>query len=95
MTDVPPTRRANLLVSQDVRLNRRRANDGRVEVRATVECAIDHCTKEVEQCAACARFVRIDVHEAGYTMLCRSSDRPESTESTDSTDSTDSVDPTQ
>lgn len=92
MTDVPParpTRSANLLVSQDVRLIRHRANDGRVEVQATVECAIGQCTKSVEQCATCARFVRIDVHEAGYTMLCRSSE-PQNTPA-----SPDALDPTQ
>ena len=76
MTEAPPSRtarRAQLLVC-DIRLDRQPSAAGQTEVQATVECPIDQCTKHVEHCATCVRFVRIDVHEAGYTMVCRGTD---------------------
>ena len=44
------------------------------EVVATIECERTGCTLRVEVCRRCERFARIEPHEAGYTMLCRSTD---------------------
>lgn len=63
---------AHRLVAHDIRLQRAPDGAGRREVEATVECELESCTKTVEQCAACLRFARVEVHEAGYVLLCRS-----------------------
>ncbi|HKU36710.1 MAG TPA: hypothetical protein VJR89_01150 [Polyangiales bacterium] len=43
-------------------------------VRATIQCERRDQTLDVESCRSCERFARVDVHEAGYVMLCRSED---------------------
>ncbi|HEX6240740.1 MAG TPA: hypothetical protein VFZ61_07600 [Polyangiales bacterium] len=59
------------LVQQDIHLERERGS-GRVV--ATAVCARKGCAVNVEDCAHCAHFARIDTHEAGYVLICRSRD---------------------
>jgi hypothetical protein len=61
------------LVPHDLWFERRTSPSGRVVV-ALISCERRGCTLNLDTCRACPRFARIDVHEAGYTMLCRSSD---------------------
>lgn len=58
----------------DVHFGRQTAEDGSSKVVATVACERRQCTVSVDVCSECERFARIEVHEAGYTMLCRSTD---------------------
>lgn len=69
------------LVQQDIHLTRE-SRQGEMRVVARVECARRGCLMEVEQCACCPHFARIEVHEAGYLMLCRAHEEhaPEDTE---------------
>ena len=75
MTDVPsghgktagPVLR---LIAHDVCLRRLVGAAG--PVQATVECERGPSTKNVEECAGCPRFARIEVHEAGYSLMCQS-----------------------
>lgn len=62
------------LVPHDIRIARVTSEDGASEVAATIECERRACTLRVETCARCERFARIEPHEAGYVMLCRSTD---------------------
>lgn len=71
----PPPARARL-VQQDILLSRE-ARDGTTRVVARVECARRDCVVEVEYCARCPHFARIETHEAGYLMLCRAADQDE------------------
>jgi hypothetical protein len=57
-----------LLVQQDIKIERER-DSGRVVASAV--CRRKGCSVNVEDCAQCAYFARIDVHEAGYVMLCQ------------------------
>jgi hypothetical protein len=41
---------------------------------ATIECERRKCRLPIDECRACERFARIEAHEAGYVMLCRSQD---------------------
>ena len=50
-----------------------RANGGE-ELCAYVECERRKCKLNVNECRACERLVRIDSHEAGFVVLCRSED---------------------
>lgn len=64
------------LIEQDIHVRRLPAAAG-ARVVAEVQCARRGCTMDVEQCARCPHFVRIETHEAGYLMLC-SADEDES-----------------
>lgn len=69
----PPARRSrpsSKLVSHDIRFIRK----GEGTAHATVHCERRDCALLVNECRSCERFARIDVHEAGYVMLCRSCD---------------------
>lgn len=66
------------LIEHDVRVRLQLVRPGVAEVTATVECERRQCTRDVELCAYCERFARIEVHEAGYTLLCRSADELDS-----------------
>lgn len=68
-----PRCRRPLLVQQDIQLSRH-GDGAAAPVVATVECARRNCTVEVEACAQCAYFARIETHEAGYILLCRGDD---------------------
>jgi hypothetical protein len=57
-----------LLIQQDIELQRER-DSGRVIASAV--CARKGCSVNVEDCARCAHFARIDTHEAGYVLVCR------------------------
>jgi hypothetical protein len=74
-----PLLRSPSLVEQDIELSRE-PRDGSTRVVARVECARRGCTVEVEQCGRCAHFVRIETHEAGYLLLCRTGEEGEQTE---------------
>jgi hypothetical protein len=52
----------------------RKADSGAPRVCATVLCERRAQQLDVEVCRVCERFGRIDVHEAGYVMLCRAED---------------------
>ena len=65
------------LIEHDVRLGLKEVSPGVTAVVATVHCERRNITCEVEHCCYCERFARIEVHEAGYTMLCRSADEEE------------------
>lgn len=72
-----PTRRSrpsSRLVVHDVRFVPVDANSDAPRVRATIKCERRDCILDVEVCRECERFARVDVHEAGYVMLCRSQD---------------------
>ena len=40
----------------------------------TVLCERREQNLDVDVCRSCERFARIDLHETGYVMLCRSED---------------------
>lgn len=61
------------LVQQDIHLERDAATQ---RVVASVECARKTCVTDVEHCARCPHFVRIDTHEAGYVLLCSTAPDP-------------------
>jgi hypothetical protein len=75
-TPTPPrkTRPASYLVQHDIQLTRAPAEDERPRVVASVRCQRLECDVLVEACAHCARFARIETHEAGYVLLCRAHD---------------------
>jgi len=68
------TRPHSRLVVHDILMTRPETD--RSQIAATVECERRGCTLSVKVCAGCERFARIEVHEAGYTLLCRSTDTP-------------------
>jgi len=57
-----------------VHLGLQEVSPGDARLVATVECERRRSTLDVDTCGHCERFARIEVHEAGYTMLCRSAD---------------------
>jgi hypothetical protein len=65
------------LIEHDVRFALKETSPGVAAVVATVYCERRNVNCEVEHCGYCERFARIEVHEAGYTMLCRSADEEE------------------
>lgn len=69
------------LVAHDIRVQQIPLSDGGRDVEATVECELKSCRKTVEECAVCLRFARIEVHEAGYVLLCRSRSANEASDS--------------
>ncbi len=62
------------LVPHEIRIARVDDAGTTPEVVATVECERKACRLRIEMCVRCERFARIEPHEAGYTMLCRSTD---------------------
>ena len=66
--------RGRHLVGQDIQLTRA---DPEARVVASAHCVRRGCTMDVEDCAGCPHFVRIDTHEAGYVLVCRSADADE------------------
>jgi hypothetical protein len=81
MTQPPPppnkrTRASARLVSHDIRLQPESRPEGKPRVRALVSCERRKCELEVDVCASCSRFARVETHEAGYVLLCNSSDVP-------------------
>lgn len=77
MADAPPKSsrpHGRHLVGQDIQLTRASA-EGRVV--ASAHCVRRGCTMDVEDCAGCPHFVRIDTHEAGYVLVCRTEEADE------------------
>lgn len=71
---MPPSHKSSelpSLVLQDILLQRE-PQSGRVVASAV--CARKGCSVNVEDCAHCAHFARIDSHEAGYVLVCRTGD---------------------
>ena len=62
------------LVPHDVTFESPPSAASRTAPVASVHCERHDCACRVEDCSYCERFARIDVHEAGYTLLCRSQD---------------------
>jgi len=73
-TSIPKSRPHSRLVPHEIRLARAEGGNGKPEVVATIECERKACVMRVEACVHCERFARIEPHEAGYVMLCRSTD---------------------
>jgi hypothetical protein len=65
---------ASTLVEHDIRLTAESLEDGTRRVTALVLCEQAGGEVSAAGCMRCPRFVRIEVHEAGYTLLCRSLD---------------------
>ena len=76
MADPSPKscRPRGLLVAQDIELTRARAE---ARVVASAHCVRRDCTMDVDDCGRCPHFVRIDTHEAGYVLVCRSPEADE------------------
>ena len=66
--------RGRHLVGQDIELTRASPE---ARVIASAHCVRRDCKMDVEDCAGCPHFVRIDTHEAGYVLVCRSADADE------------------
>jgi hypothetical protein len=64
------------LVGQDIQLTRAKVQ-GEIRVIASAHCVRKDSTMDVEDCAGCPHFVRIDTHEAGYVLVCRSAEADE------------------
>jgi hypothetical protein len=62
------------LVEHDIRLTTELSEDGTRRVLALVQCERTGCEMSAATCAGCPRFVRIEAHEAGYTLLCHAYD---------------------
>lgn len=62
------------LVPHEIRIAREEGKHGKPEVVATIACERQACVLRVDVCVRCERFARIEPHEAGYVMLCRSTD---------------------
>jgi hypothetical protein len=79
MTTFPPRspRPSSRLVPHEIQLTRKPSESGTSPVVATIHCERRDCTLNVETCGYCERFARIETHEAGYVMLCRSKDEEE------------------
>ena len=81
MTTRPPrrSRPGAKLVPHDLSIARKDAGG----TEATVYCERRDCKLNINECRSCERFARIDVHEAGYVMLCRSTDEAVDEDETD------------
>ena len=67
-------RPSSKLVSHDVAFVPDEAVDGTKRVLPTIQCERWGCSQHIDECRACERFARIEAHEAGYVLLCRSED---------------------
>lgn len=72
--NLPLLRPSSRLVPHEIRVASRPLEQEGAELVATIYCERQDVTLEVERCKYCERFERIEVHEGGYTMLCRSTD---------------------
>jgi hypothetical protein len=81
MSSNPPSsprggRPSSKLVVHDIHLEPEVSEDGTRRVSARVQCERARGEVLVDTCARCPRFVRIETHEAGYTLLCHAKDAP-------------------
>ena len=74
MTARKKIRPSSRLVVHDIEFERTREPDGSEKVRACIACERRKCKLDVDECRACERLARIDSHEAGFVVLCRSED---------------------
>ena len=74
MTQPKRLRPSSLPVLHDISFARTQLSGGRSKVTASIECERRGCTLDVDVCRSCERFLRIEMHEAGFVMLCRSRD---------------------
>ena len=72
----PKLRPRALLVVHDIRVEATPQANGPGRLLASVDCERHGRTVSVDECRACARLDRIDSHEAGFVVLCRSQDEP-------------------
>lgn len=68
------TRPSSHLVVHDILFELRSEADGSNKLHAFVDCKRRKCRLNVDECRACERLGRIDSHEAGFVVLCRSED---------------------
>jgi hypothetical protein len=71
---LPLLRPSSRLVAHEIRVASRPLEQVGAELIATIYCERQRRTLEVDSCAYCERFARIEVHEGGFAMLCRSTD---------------------
>ncbi len=62
------------LVPHDLAITRTASALGRGKVVAAIYCERVGAEVSVDVCRLCQRFARIEPHEAGYVLLCRSCD---------------------
>jgi hypothetical protein len=62
------------LVVHDIHMETVSQADGTEKLCAYVQCQRRKSKLNVDACRSCERLVRIDSHEAGYVVLCRSED---------------------
>lgn len=76
MTAIPPkkTRPSARLVVHDIQIEPCAQPDGSRKLCGYVDCERRKYRLDVDECRACERLVRIDSHEAGFVVLCRSED---------------------
>jgi len=67
-------------VMHDIRFAHAPLPGGGSKLVACIECERRGCVLDVEVCRACERFCRIETHEGGFVMLCRSLDERIDTE---------------
>jgi hypothetical protein len=76
---LPPhkkTRPSTRLVVHDIQIELTPQPDSPNKLSAYVDCEHHQRRLSVDECRACDRLDRIDSHEAGFVVLCRSSDEP-------------------
>lgn len=73
MTQPKTLRPSTRLVQHDIRFEARESN-GRGSLRVLVDCERRGGPQCIDTCRSCERFARIEPHEAGYVLLCRSED---------------------
>ena len=74
----PPSPKRNRprhhLVVHDIQFESKSQADGSDKLSAYVDCERRGRRIALDECRACERLDRIDSHEAGYVVLCRSED---------------------
>jgi hypothetical protein len=73
MTQPRTWRPSARLVQHDIGFEVLRAR-GRSSLRVLVDCERRGAPQTIDTCRSCERFARIEAHEAGYVLLCRSQD---------------------
>ena len=68
------TRPSPRLVVHDIQFEVVRQPNGRDKLCAYVQCERRKCRLNVDDCRGCERLARIEVHEAGYVVLCHAED---------------------
>jgi hypothetical protein len=74
MTPSERLRPKTRLVVHDIHMELEPQREGPDKLRLYVECERRKCKLSVDECGVCERLERIDSHEAGFAVLCRSED---------------------